>query len=420
MSHQIRPFKIAVPDEAIDAVRSKLAEASFPDEVDFSDDWEYGASLRDVKRLAKHWAEGFDWRAQEAKLNSLPHFKTSIFVDGFGALDIHFVHQTSSKPGSIPLLFCHGWPGSFIEVTKVLRLLTEPEDGPSFHVVAPSLPNFGFSEAPSKRGFGIAQYAECAHRLMLRLGYDKYVTQGGDWGYFITRMMGVLYPDHCLASHINFLCVKPTVPRGLWLAVQHAVLRWWSPAQKAGIERTRWYVREGSGYMVLQSTKPSTLGLALADSPVALLGWLWEKLHDWTDAYPWTDDEILTWVSLYQFSTAGPAASVRIYYEATHSARESTRRCIEYVPHVPLGISYFPRDLFALPKTWGWSSGPVVFEAVHERGGHFAAYECPDQFTQDLRTMFGSGGGANAVARKFETVEEDSEWDEVVSSSVHR
>lgn len=242
------------------------------------------------------------------------------------------------------------------------------------------------------------------------------MTQGGDWGFFITRIMGVLYPDHCLASHVNFLCVKPSVARSLWLGVQHALLGrwWWSPRDQAGLARTRWYVGEGSGYMVLQSTKPSTLGLGLADSPVALLAWVWEKLHDWTDEYAWTDDEILCWISIYHYSTAGPAASLRIYYEATHAARQTSVKSIEYVPRVPLGISYYPKDLLAMPKTWGWSSGPVVFEAVHDRGGHFAAYECPEQFAKDLGAMFGRGGGAHEVARVFAALHDDSSsWEDV-------
>ncbi|KND87133.1 putative epoxide hydrolase [Tolypocladium ophioglossoides CBS 100239] len=402
MSEEIRPFKISVPDSAIAALKDKLAAATFPDEVDFSDDWNYGAPLREVKRLANYWKDGFDWRAQEVKLNTLPHYMTKIPVEGFGSLDIHFIHHKSSKLDSIPLLFCHGWPGSFLEVVKVLPLLVDDNDGPSFHVVAPSLPNFGFSEGPSKKGFSIPQYAECAHELMMRLGYEKYVTQGGDWGFFITRMIGVLYPEHCLASHVNFLCVKPSVPRGLWLGFQLA-LRWWFDREQGGQSRIGWYVRESSGYMVLQSTKPSTLGFAITDSPVALLAWIYEKLHDWTDEYPWTDDEILTWISLYQFSTAGPAASVRIYYETAHASREKWIKGIEYVPRVPLGISYYPKDLMALPKTWGWSSGPIVFEAVHEQGGHFASFECPEQFAADLKNMFGGGGGAQEVARKFES-----------------
>lgn len=171
-----------------------------------------------------------------------------------------------------------------------------------------------------------------------------------------------------------------------------------------GIERTKSFQKEGRGYNLLQSTKPSTLGFALADSPVALLAWVYEKLHDWTDSYPWTDDEILTWISIYQFSTAGPAASVRIYYENTHSQQDKVQKGTEYVPQVQLGLSYFPKDLCVPPRTWGRALGPVVFEKDHEDGGHFAAYERPEALSDDLREMFGEGGGAAWVAENFEGI----------------
>ncbi|PHH60509.1 hypothetical protein CDD81_1599 [Ophiocordyceps australis] len=408
MSHTsgVEPFKISVPEKALDALREKLAKASFPETVDFSDDWEYGAPQSHVQRLAKYWKDGFDWRAQEARLNAaLPQFTTEIDIDGFGPLRVHLVHKESSRPGSIPLLFCHGWPGSFIEVVKVLPLLVDPAEGPSFHVVAPSLPNFGFSHVVKKRGFGIPQYAECMHKVMAKLGYNKYVTQGGDWGAIITRMMGVLYPEHCLASHVNFLVVRPSIPQYLTLALTHAFkwcTGWHSQLERGRLARSFWYLTQGSGYMMVQANQPANIGLAFADSPVALLAWVYEKLHNWTDEYPWTDDEVLTWISIYQFSTAGAAASVRIYYEAYHSQRDTTMKCARYVPRVPLGISYFPKDLLAPPRDVGRAAGPVVFEAEHDQGGHFAAYECPQQLCKDIGAMFGPEGGACHVAQRFQ------------------
>jgi pimeloyl-ACP methyl ester carboxylesterase len=189
--------------------------------------------------------------------------------------------------------------------------------------------------------------------------------------------------------------VTPPPSKYLWFGLQY-LLRQYSDKEKQGLRRTLWYLTEGSGYMMQQGTKPSTLGFSLADSPVALLAWIYEKLHDWTDDYPWTDDEILTWVSIYQFSTAGPAASLRIYYESLHS-RETSFRGVRYVPTVPLGISYYPKDLFAVPKSWGKCLGPVVYEATHTHGGHFAAFEAPELFAADLQSMFAEGGGAHAV-----------------------
>jgi len=165
--------------------------------------------------------------------------------------------------------------------------------------------------------------------------------------------------------------------------------------EKAGITRSEWFRKEGFGYNELQSTKPQTLGYGLHDSPVALLAWIYEKLHDWTDSFPWTDDEILTWVSIYYFSTAGPAASARIYYESRHQSVMDILK--SYIPHVKLGLSYFPKDLSVPPRAWGRTRGPVVFEKVHEDGGHFAAHERPEKLAQDLIEMFGKGGGACGV-----------------------
>lgn len=404
----IQPFQIAVPDEDLDRLKQKLSAATFPQEVDFAEDWDYGAPRKDIQRLAAYWQHGFDWRAAEAKLNhDLPQFTTTVAVDGFGDLPIHFVHKRADKDHSIPLLFCHGWPGSFLEVVKILPLLTASSpDGPSFHVVAPSLPNFGFSAQVSKPGFAPLQHAEVCHKLMRQLGYDRYVTQGGDWGYIITRLMGVRYPAHVLASHFNFVRLhdKPTAasseaPAHLLAALDEPL----TAQETQGLERSAWFKNKGYGYNMEQSTRPHTLGFALADSPVALLAWIYEKLHDWTDSYPWTDDEVLTWISIYAFSTAGADASVRIYYESTtQMARHAASRDVyKYLAEVPLGMSMFPYDLVLPPSSWARTLGPVVFLKRHEDGGHFAAYERPDQLVQDLRVMFGKGGGAETAVAKL-------------------
>lgn len=403
MASPIKPFKIAVPDSAIKRLKDKLELATWPDEVSFSNDWSYGAPLADVKRLAKKWQNDFDWRAHERKLNELPQFSTTIQVDGFDDLQVHFVHQKSPNPDSIPLLFCHGWPGSFLEVVKILPLLTNPASGkPTFHVVAPSLPNFGFSSAPTKPGFTIRHYAETCHKLMQQLGYARYATQGGDWGFAVTRMVGLLYPSHCLASHLNFVRVSepPSLAADPLLYLRHGVTAY-SEAEKAGMARSAWFRTEGFGYNLEHSTKPATIGFALADSPVALLAWVYEKLRDWTDAYPWTDDEVLEWISVYQFSAAGPAASVRIYYENMHADPAFTKRIFGYNGQVKLGLSYFPKDLVLPPMLWGRTLGPVVFERWHEDGGHFAAHERPEKLVADLREMFGEGGGASGVVPKL-------------------
>ena len=215
------------------------------------------------------------------------------------------------------------------------------------------------------------------------------VTQAGDFGYVITRLMALQYPKHCKATHFNF-----AVPRfpGVWtpiLAMQSLFLPW-SNREREGVKRSKWYLKEASGYYQEQSTRPQTLGYSLADSPIGLLAWVYEKLHDWTDNYQWTDDEILTWISIYYFSKAGPAASVRIYYEAFHD--ESIKAVSRWAPGVKIGLSHFPKELVSLPKRWHYALGPVVFEKEHDSGGHFASWEKPEVLAGDINSMFGRNG----------------------------
>ncbi|KAM0326983.1 hypothetical protein ACHAQA_006104 [Verticillium albo-atrum] len=400
MAGPATPYTINVPDAKIDALNAKLDNTTWPDPAPVLEDWEYGSPRADIKRLAKYWRDGFDWRAQEAKLNKLPQFKADVSVEGFGDIGVHFVHQKSQAKNAIPLLFCHGWPGSFIEVVKILPLLTAADAEVSFHVVAPSLPNFGFSDPVGKPGFALAQYAEAIHKVMLKLGYDRYVTQGGDWGFGVTRMVGKQFPEHCLASHVNHVYCKP--PEFL----KHPLLYLQSklPSSAAEVERkarTDWFFGEGFAYNRLHSTRPATLGFALADSPVGLLAWIYEKLVEWTDGYDWTDDEVLTWIGLYWFSTAGPDASTRIYKEAQGGSAKNGQAHIQYLPGVKLGVSLFPKDLILFPSSWLHTLGPIVFERWHTDGGHFAAWERPEQLVKDVVTMFGEGGGASDVAERI-------------------
>ncbi|KAF2238210.1 alpha/beta-hydrolase [Viridothelium virens] len=395
------PFQISVPDEKLQQLKAKLELATFPDELDDAG-WSYGSPLSDVKRLVAHWRDNFDWRKAEARLNQLPQFKTKVSVDGFGELDIHFVHQRSDVDGAVPLLFCHGWPGSFDEVSKLLSLLKGDSKSPAFHVVAPSLPNFGFSEGVKKKGFAVPKYAETLHKLMLQLGYDKYVpstvTQGGDWGWFITRLIALHYPSHSLAHHVNMVrpISAPSFTSHPLLALQHALTPY-SAREQRDLARGAWFRSQGWGYGAIQSTKPQTLGYNLADSPVGLLAWIYEKLHDWTDDYPWTDDEVCAWVSIYWFSAAGPAASVRIYYESQHEGgvdgnMASRLRPGRWIPHAKVGLLYCPKELDPSPRTWGRTLGHVVHEKELEHGGHFAAWEHPEELAGALNEMFGRNG----------------------------
>lgn len=404
----ITPYQISVPDSAIEDLKARLALAKFPDELDQAG-WDLGSPLGDVKRLAAYWKHQYDWRRAEAEMNQYPQYTTSIAVEGFAPLKIHFLYKKSTVENAIPLLFVHGWPGSFHEGLKIFDKLTQGDGTkePAFDVVIISLPNYGFSEGPSARGFAIEQYAECCNKLMLKLGYGEYVTQGGDWGFYITRAMSLLYPQHVKATHLNFdYGTAPDWSSHPLLSLKHALTPY-TTREKAGLERMKWFMDEGSSYRAQQSTKPQTLGYALADSPVALLSWIYEKLHDWTDNYPFTDDELCTWVSIYWFSTAGPAANVRIYYEATHSSHTPTphrekvtrERVGEWIDHVKIGYSHQPQELRPVPKTWIQKLGNVVFERDSEQGGHFFAYEMPDQLVADLRDMFRKGGGAYGAVK---------------------
>lgn len=418
-----KPFTISIPNSQLEDLNQRLSLARFPDELQESA-WDLGVPLADVKRLVNYWQHDYDWRKAEAKLNQFPHFMIPINVDGFGDLDIHFLHQTSSLETAIPLVFVHGWPGSFLEGTKFFNHLSgDGVNDPAFHVVVISLPNFGFSQGVKQRGFALAQYAEATHNLMLKLGYDEYVTQGGDWGFYVTRTMSLLYPDHCKATHINFDYGggAPTFSQYPLLALEHSI-RPYSTREKKGLERTQWFHNESSGYRAIQATKPQTVGYALTDSPVALIGWLWEKLHDWSDSYPWTDDELCTWLSIYWFSTAGPyvrseiqivtaiadtfrrTASLRIYQESTHTWKnpdpktQVTRaRTGEWIDRVKIGYSHQPQELRIVPTTWIKKLGNLVFDRYNDRGGHFFAYETPDQLVRDVRDMFRRGGGAYGV-----------------------
>jgi pimeloyl-ACP methyl ester carboxylesterase len=284
---------------------------------------------------------------------------------------------TASSPSYHPHAHTPHRPGSFIEVTKILsQLVNGPSEFPSFHVVAPSLVDFAFSSGCPKKAFSIDQHAEYCHKLMLSLNYPHYIVQGGDLGSFIARMLVSKYPTACVAMHTNFaLPAEPTAATFPALAAKAAITPL-TDAEKAGLARTEWYNKVGNGYMIEHSTKPQTIGYSMIDSPVGLLAWIYEKLHDWTDDYAWTPDEILTWISIYYFSKAGPHATQRIYYAFAHGdALNGERPVLERIrdispPSVKIGVTRFPRELLLLPKGWVGTMGDVVFERECEWGSY--------------------------------------------------
>jgi len=395
-----QPFEIAVSDDELALLNRKLEDSRLPDEVN-GNKWAYGVPLCDIKRLVSRWQDGYDWRKQESKLNTLPMFTRAIAVDGFGELNVHYVHQWSAVEGAIPLLFVHGWPGSFLEVTKILPLLTmaNSADHPSFHVVAPSLPGFAWSEGVSEKTFRAEHYAELFNKLMVSLGYTEYVTQGGDWGHVLTLATASKYgPKHVKACHSNMPLCDPPKFRENPITLLKCFFTSFSARERKAAAATQNLVKSGRGYSTEESTKPQTLGFSLTDSPVSLLVWIYEKLITWTDAYPWTDDEVLTWVSIYWFSRAGPAASVRIYYESAHAPGKRAK--FPKTP-VPVGLSFFPKKLAHFPRVLIRSQARVVCESEHDVGGHFAAYEQPEALVDDIRNMFGQSGPLLASCRSM-------------------
>ncbi|KAJ7130299.1 Alpha/Beta hydrolase protein [Mycena epipterygia] len=384
------PFNIAIPDEKLALLGQKLGLTTFPDELEGSG-WEYGVPLKDVRRLVEKWKTGFDWRAHEAQINSeLPQFTRDIEVNGHGTLNIHYVHKKSTVVGAIPLLFVHGWPGSFLEARKLAPLLTTgTAHFPAFHLVALSIPGYGFSQGPNTKGFDLDQYAEVGNKLMLALGYNEYVTQGGDLGMPITSRIAKLYGGKNIkAWHTNSPIGAPP-EAGTAPAL--------TPKEEERLAKNGLAFRLGMGYLRQQQTQPQTLGYSLADSPVGLLAWIYEKLVNWSDEYPWSDDEILTWISIYWFSRAGPTASLRVYFEAENRNFDAIFTASEPTPTIPLGLSHFPNDFIGFPRSWTHHMGNVVFERSHDSGGHFAAYEAPQDLADDLRKMFGKGGPAFGV-----------------------
>ncbi|RPD56178.1 alpha/beta-hydrolase [Lentinus tigrinus ALCF2SS1-6] len=383
------PFKLAIPQADLDLLRQKLRLVRFPDELDGAG-WDYGVPLGDVKRLAAHWKDMFDWRKAEAKINELLMFTRDIEVEGFGTLDVHYVHQKSEVKNAIPLLFVHGWPGDFLEVRKVLSLLTgKSPDHPSFHVVAPSLPGFGFSSAINKPGFKGPQYAELLNKLMVSLGYNEYVYQGGDWGHWLGLHAVTHYGHkHIKAWHSNMpLTGAPPSSLKNPLIFLSKFLLPFRKTDARNLKAAQMINKQGSAYNILQSTKPQTLAAAGLDIREArgLVGQL-----------PLTDDEVIEWVSIYWFSKAGPGAAGRIYYEMSSGGTGTAfDGCVWQ--NVPLGISYFPGEVVHPPRSWSHMLGKIVFQGEHEKGGHFAAHEVPDALAGDLRKMYGKGGPAYGV-----------------------
>lgn len=377
MTDAIEPFAIRVDDSVLEDLVNRLGRTRFPDEIEGAG-WDAGMPVGYLRQLVEYWRTAFDWRAQEDRLNELGHRRTRI--DG---QQIHFVHAPSPHADALPLLLVHGWPGSFVEFLDVIPRLTDPvahggraED--AFHVVAPSLPGYGFSEPPRTRGWDVRRIAQAFAALMARLGYSRYGAQGGDWGAQVAAWTGALDPGHCAAIHLNMpLGRRPEQPAPLTEGEQ---------GDLADMER---FQREEAGYAAEQGTKPQTLGVALNDSPAGLLGWIVEKFRAWSDCdgHPencFSRDRLLTNVMVY-WATETATSSARLYWESNRSG--VLRGQLPFV-EVPTGVARYPKEVLRWPRSWVEQQFNVTHWAVMPRGGHFAAMEQPELFTDDLRTFF--------------------------------
>ena len=360
----------------LDLLNRKLELARLPRNI-INEQWgeSNGVSVEFMINTVEYWRTKYNWREEETKINKLPQFQTSIDVDGFGSLRIHFVHSKSSKPNAIPLLFIHGWPGSFIEVSKILPKLSEA----GYDVVAPSLPGYGFSSYPDKAGFNHDKHSEFLNKLMQKLGYKKYVVQGGDWGSHIARNLTIHQPEAVRAMHVNMLMMKkPDFEKEPE----------YTDAEKGFLKRMDWYVNEESAYVHMHETKPRNLGFALHDSPVGMLAWMADKLILWTDNYPWTPDELITWTLLHYFP--GPTTGLQMYRENPPFSILEHGTVGRNNITVPSGISAFPKELGVVPRCWAEPTVNVKFWQEHTSGGHFAAYEKPNELFEDVDRFYRS------------------------------
>jgi epoxide hydrolase len=368
----IRPFKVHVPDSVLIDLRRRLAETKWPDQLPGTT-WEYGADIKKVRELAEYWQNGFDWRAQEAKINRFDQFTTEI--DG---QQIYFIHQRSPRPGAIPLLLIHGWPGSIVEFLALIEPLTNPKDShnPAFDVIVPSLPGFGFSGPTTTRGWGPQRMAKALVVLMDRLGYPKYGIQGGDWGSEIARDMAYQAPAHVIGLHLNLIFVNPPNPEAV--------------AQMSDAERKRfsYFDREESSFFFLQAAEPQTLAYALTDSPVGWLAWMIAKFQLLTDnngdfLTAVDRDTFLSDVTLY-WITGTVGSAMRIYREDRLTEGETAKPRLQ----TPVAYADFPREVAVPPFRWITQTYNVVQKTEMPRGGHFAALEQPDLLIDDIRKFF--------------------------------
>ena len=377
----MQPFTVEVPNAVLEDLRERLARTRWPDEIAGSG-WDYGSNLDYMKELTGYWRTGFDWQVQERAINAFPQFRTT--VDGMG---IHFVHQRGRGPDPFPLVITHGWPGSFVELLKIVPLLTDPashggDPADAFDVVAPSMPGYGFSDLPARRGMSPRRIAGLWAGLMTEgLGYPRFGAQGGDWGAAVTTALGYDHSEKVAGIHLNMVGGPPRTPgpgEPTLSTAEHEFLK----------ERERWW-QEEQGYIHMQRTKPQTLAYGLNDSPAGLAAWIVEKFRTWSDCdgdveRSFTRDDILTNITIY-WATQTINAANRLYYEAGRDPLSLERgQRLE----VPTAVAMFPKEISRPPREWVERTMNVRRWTDMPRGGHFAAMEEPDLLAEDIRAFF--------------------------------
>jgi pimeloyl-ACP methyl ester carboxylesterase len=387
VSEAVTPFRVGIPDEELDDLRARLARARWP-EPEPVRDWSQGVPVDWLRDLCAYWHDGYDWRVCEKQLNELPQFTTEI--DGLG---IHFVHVPSPSSDALPLVMTHGWPGSVIEFLDVIGPLADPaaHDGDpadAFHVVCPSLPGYGFSDKPAQPGWGIDRIADAWATLMARLGYDRYGAQGGDWGGAVSTALAQRDADHVAGIHTNLAMVGPD-PDTMGDLTEF---------EQRSLTDLGEMLEWGMGYALEQGTRPQTLGYALVDTPVGQCAWIAEKYWAWTehDGDPTSAlsrDQMLDNITLY-WLTRTAASSARLYWESgwTRPSGQAQMAAPAAPLMMPAGISIFPREIVRPSRRWCERRyKDLRFYEQPERGGHFAAWEQPelfvDQVRRALRTM---------------------------------
>ncbi|MEV6756903.1 epoxide hydrolase family protein [Streptomyces sp. NPDC051214] len=374
---EVQAFEAHAADADLDDLRARLGAARLPETETVHHAapgprrWAQGVPLADLVDVVNYWRTGYDWRSFEARLHQIGQFRTTI--DDVG---IHFLHRRSARPDATPLVMTHGWPGSIAEFIDVVDELADPKDAeaPAFHVVAPSLPGFGYSDKPATSGWGIEEIAAAWVELMGRLGYSKFLAHGGDWGGVITTVLGGRFPAHVLGIHTT----TPQAPPGLSTDMLTAAERTWTEETRAFWGGPR------AAYAKQQAARPQTIGYSLVDSPVGLLAWILDKFAEWTDTEdsPFETismDRLLDDVTLYWLTRTG-ASAARIYYESHDSLDPELR------VDVPSAISVYPRDIEKCPRPWAQERfRRIVRWRSPETGGHFPSLEVPEFFVKDLQ-----------------------------------